>query len=269
METIYIPGENPLNRYMNRKLGKKPARYDSRTLRLGHYLLPGALPALPPVRNYTGAVANWPMYLNDQLGDCVVAAALHNIQEWSGLTGNPVTPTDADALAIYEIFGYVPGNPSTDNGIDMLSFLNYWRKTGLMVGGVNHKIAGYVSFSPINPINYAYAINLFGNAFIGLELPLSAQNQNVWSVPGTLHGDGTVGSWGGHCVPLMYYHLSARFPDGVEAITWGQKLGATWYFLESYCVEAYALLSMDWIEKSGVSPSGLNLAALQADIAQI
>ncbi len=39
----------------------------------------------------------------------------------------------------------------------------------------------------------------------------------------------------------------------------------TWDFFTTYCEESYALVSQDWIETTGLSPSGFNLAALQAD----
>jgi hypothetical protein len=40
----------------------------------------------------------------------------------------------------------------------------------------------------------------------------------------------------------------------------------TWAFFQKYCSEAYALVSTDWLQSSGVSPSGLDLAALKADV---
>jgi len=43
----------------------------------------------------------------------------------------------------------------------------------------------------------------------------------------------------------------------------------TWGFLDTYCDEAYAVLSQDWIEKSGLAPSNFDLTALQADLQQI
>jgi hypothetical protein len=43
----------------------------------------------------------------------------------------------------------------------------------------------------------------------------------------------------------------------------------TWTWFEKYCSEAYALVSADWLKTNGVSPSGLNLAALQKDLAAV
>ena len=58
---------------------------------------------------------------------------------------------------------------------------------------------------PPNPI--AQAIWLFGGAYIGVELPISAQRQEVWDVPANPGPDDEPGSWGGHAVYLVGYDL--------------------------------------------------------------
>jgi hypothetical protein len=40
----------------------------------------------------------------------------------------------------------------------------------------------------------------------------------------------------------------------------------TWAWFEKYCSEAYALISKDWIEASGLAPSGFDFAALESDL---
>jgi len=40
----------------------------------------------------------------------------------------------------------------------------------------------------------------------------------------------------------------------------------TWAWFEKYCDEAYALVSCDFIETNGVSPSGFNFATLEDDL---
>jgi hypothetical protein len=80
------------------------------------------------------------------------------------------------------------------------------------------------------------------NCYIGLALPISAQNQDVWAVPpGGSAGEGSPGSWGGHAVPIVAYDSR-----GLTVITWGATKRMTWQFLDTYCDEAYALLSQDW-----------------------
>ena len=40
----------------------------------------------------------------------------------------------------------------------------------------------------------------------------------------------------------------------------------TWNFWLKYVDECYAIVSLDWLRRNGVSPSFLNLAALRADL---
>ena len=55
-------------------------------------------------------------------------------------------------------------------------------------------------------------------------------------------------------------------PGTMTCITWGGLKKMTWAWFEKYCSEAYALVSKDWLNASGVSPSGLDLAALEKDL---
>src|SRR5271170_7246647 len=102
------------------KLGKRPAHIDSRTLKLSNYLQTLAPP--PPSQDWTAAVKKdyfeWGMMLNDSLGCCTMAAAGHMEMEWSANAGKPIImPTDAQIETGYSaVGGYVPGDPSTDNG---------------------------------------------------------------------------------------------------------------------------------------------------------
>lgn len=187
-----------------RVLGKRAPRIDPRTLQFSKYLLAPEVvaPTPPPEVSWVMKVDDWGVLGNDVLGDCVPAAMLHSVQQWTHYAGTEVVPSDQDALRLYEaIGGYVPGDPSTDQGVDMLSALNYWRKTGITVGKTNHKIAAYVQIDPKNRKQVQTAIMLFGNVFTGLQLPISAQPQTGWTVPdGGPFKDGSPGSWGGHCL---------------------------------------------------------------------
>jgi hypothetical protein len=108
------------------------------------------------------------------------------------------------------------------------------------------------------------AVYMFGGCYIGVLLPQSAQGQPIWSVPPMgPTGPGAPGSWGGHAVPVVAY--DAR---GLTVITWGAMLRMTWQFWETYCDEAYAILSQDWLEKNE-APSGFDMATLQADLERL
>jgi hypothetical protein len=257
---------------MIRKLGKRPPKYDARTLQFANYMdrMPGPLPTPPPEISYVVKVPNWPVLLNDQLGDCVIAAMGHMIQQWTyfatGGTGMQ-TMTDDEALAAYEaIGGYDPADPNSDNGVCMLAALNYWRNTGIMAGGKLHKIGGYVATDPQNLLQARQSIWMFGNQFTGVLLPSSVEDANDWTVPdgGIYSPAGQPGGWGGHCVPTM-----AESPETLTCVTWGERLKMSHNFLFDYADEAYAILSPDWLTAKGNSINGLNLAALQRDIAAL
>ncbi len=126
----------------------------------------------------------------------------------------------------------------------------------------------------------ALAIWLFGGAYIGVQLPITAQNQNVWDVPQNPGPNDEPGSWGGHAIYLVGYDTrdtGSVFPNPQSpapstqsptftCITWGKLKRLTWAWLEKYCDEAYALVSKDWIKANGIAPSGFDFATLEADL---
>lgn len=248
---------------MRVKLGKGPARHDSRTLQLAKYIPVSAVPPPPAKEDFEKKVKNWPMMLNDNLGDCTCACAGHMIEQWTTYTGTAVVPTDNAILKAYEaVGGYNPANPDSDQGAVIVDVLNYWRKTGI----ANDKIMAYASLEPKNHSEVKDSIVLFGNCYIGVALPISAQTQAVWAVPsGGTTGQGAPGSWGGHAIPIVAYDSR-----GLTVVTWGALKRMSWGFLDAYCDEAYAVLSQDWINKvTKLTPGNFDLATLQADLQQI
>lgn len=244
------------------KLGKKAAKHDPRTLRLANYLPPTAIAPPPSKEDWEKKVKNWPMMMNDTLGDCTCACAGHMIEQWTTYTDDAYTPDDHAIVGAYSaITGYTPGNPDTDQGAVVVDVLNYWRRTGI----AKRKILGYAALEPRNHMQVRDSVVLFGNCYLGVSLPISAQNQRVWSVPpGGPTGQGAPGSWGGHAIPVVAYNTR-----GLTVVTWGALKHMTWHFLDTYCDEAYAVLSHDWIAKNKLSPGNFDLEALQADLQQI
>jgi hypothetical protein len=196
-----------------KKLGKKPVRHDPRTLRLSKYLT--ALPPVPTTFEWSAAKTNWGIMLNDQIGDCTIAAAGHMIESWRNVEGNQISILDSAILTAYEaVSGYNPSDPSTDTGAVCLDVLNYWRKTGIS----GDKIQAYIALDQGNVAQLKAAIYLFGAAYIGLAMPLTAQNQTEWHITSAgLSGDGALGSWGGHAVPILGYGRKT-----LSVVSWGQ-----------------------------------------------
>jgi len=156
------------------KLGKQPARHDPRTLLLASYVTP-ALPTPPASCDLTGKVNSWGMMANDQIGDCTCAAAGHLLMEWTANDQNKMfTPTDKQIVAAYSaITGYNPATGANDNGAVEIDVLNYWRQSGIAA----HKIGAYVALEPSNHIHIMDSVYLFEGCYIGLRLPISAQDQ--------------------------------------------------------------------------------------------
>lgn len=72
-----------------------------------------------------------------------------------------------------------------------------------------------------------------------------------------------------NCVPLVGYDTSSG-QTKYTLITWGSDAYTiTAPAMLEYCDECYAVISQDWLNAQGVTPAGLDLAQLQADLAQI
>jgi hypothetical protein len=245
------------------KLGKRPVRYDPRTLQLANYLRSEALPPTPPSIDWGAKVEVWAMFANDRVGCCTCAAAGHLIMDWTANDApKMLVPTDQQILKTYsDITGYDPKTGANDTGAYALDVLNHWRRKGV----AKRRILAYTALEPGNHGHVRDALYLFGGCYLGLALPVSAQKQKVWSVPpGGAKGEGAPGSWGGHAVSIVGY--DAR---GLVVVTWGAVKRMTWGFLDAYCDEAYAVLSGDWTGRDLRAPNGVDLAALQADLRDV
>jgi hypothetical protein len=205
---------------------------------------------------------------------------------------------DSTLLQYYEQWdGYNPADPSTDQGGVELNVLNDWRQQGFagrtLDAYVAIDLAARQTGNAVRANLIQSAIYLFGGAYIGVELPVTAQTQDVWDVTSEDDPNAAPGSWGGHAVYLAGYDLpvttagvttpalhappllnqegssGAANPGTLTCITWGQPKKMTLAWFEKYCSEAYALVSKDWLNASGVSPSGFDLAALENDLALV
>lgn len=255
---------------MKLRLGKKPVKHDNRNLKLSNYLVKDELPRLYEHERWGQKIKYWRMMKNDVLQTCGIAAPAHAIMLWTSdndSNGIPAFVSNRDVIKAYiDVTGmsgafYNPKTGENDNGVYMLDALNYWRKTGIG----KHKINAFVEINKNNLDHVKYAVRLFGQAYVGLQLPWSAAEQYhdgiYWSVPPTGDkGDGVPGSWGGHAVVIVGYDK-----DGFSIVTWGKLWHISYKFLEFYCDEIYTELSPDWFKKDK-APNGFDIKKLEKDL---
>lgn len=238
-------------------------------LSLGNYLMRG-LPAPPASVDYSpkAAKALSQMYLNNQLGDCVIAGMAHLVGVFTGNAGGPAAVYNSnEIIKLYSaIGGYVPGHPNTDHGCDEQTALNYWQQHGAPTPSGSHEIAGWISVNGADKSEYRTALWLFENLYFGIELP------NAWinpfpGAPGfTWNVAGPPIPTNGHCVVGVGYS-----PKGVTICTWGILGLMTDAAIAKYATtvgsgELYTVVSHDALEKATQkAPAGFDWSQLVAD----
>lgn len=231
------------------------------TLRACKYIkadrAPKAIDYQTPVEKRLG---KFPMLLNDQLGCCTCAAKGHGLQIINDVAGRVFEPTDEMILSAYEgSCGYNPNDPNTDGGGVMLDVARFWRETG--IGG--HKILAFARVDMGNHNEVKLAVDVFGGVDIGLDLPVSAQDQessgDPWHV---VKGPRSkAGGWGGHDVWASRY--DGKF---LTCVTWDEQKPMAWSFVDKYADEGIAYVTEEWLDSSGKSATGLDLVALRRDL---
>lgn len=200
------------------------------------------------------------VYLNDQLGTCVIAGVAHGFGVWSGNdAGSPIMATDAEIRAAYEgICG--PG----DRGCYIGDVLDYARAVGLTLGSTRRKIDGYVAVESRDVLLLKVATWLFGGLSIGIRTPSewinAAREGAVWDVPRRIDNRG------GHYIRAVDYG-----PDGMRCSTWGVLVTVTWRALamSRIVTEVYAELSSHWYGDDRIAPCGIDAKKLLEDLAKI
>jgi hypothetical protein len=253
---------------------------DGRTIRLGrrrpvargprlslHNYIRSSMPQPPPSCDYSApaAPALENPYENDQLGDCVIAGGYHVVGTLTGNAGDLFTATTSQIIADYSaIGGYIPGDPSTDNGCDEQTALNYWAQTGFRDGT---KLLGWLAVDATNQTEVQTALYLFENIYYGMELPDAWLGANiprasgfVWDVAGPPDPQN------GHCVCGVGYNAK-----GVLIDTWGMIGTLTFAATATYAVpsangDLYVMLSPDQLAKGRKrAPNGFAWSQLIAD----
>ena len=185
-----------LNRMI--KFGRRTPVAPGHKFRLRNYLR-ASLPAPPTSCDYSPAAlkALAQMYGNDSLGDCVIAGGYHIEGVETGNAGDMFIATQVQIIKDYEaIGGYVPGDPSTDNGCDEDTATNWWEAHGFANGT---KLLGAISADPASITEGMQGLYLFEDCMFGVNLPdawvnpMPSKSGFVWDVAGDPNPDN------GHC----------------------------------------------------------------------
>jgi hypothetical protein len=247
-------------------------------MRLARYATP-TLPDPPDQCDYSQAAAASlsKIYLNNRLGDCVLAGIFHLIGIFTGnADGQPLIATDDQIIEAYSrIGGYdpnaqlVPGpdgqmiNP-TDRGCDEVTALNAWRDDGVPVG--QNRIYGWIPIDATDPRSVKLAMWLFENLFGGVCLPpgwvnpMPQQSDFRWDLAGQPNPRE------GHCIVFCGFTS-----DGLIVSTWGLIGLVTWAAIAAYLTQQaggalYVVISDESISKaSGKSGSGFDFRSLVGD----
>lgn len=246
---------------MSYLLGKLPKKHDHRNLKLAAYL--PDKPILPSAVDWSTAdKVPWPLYSNDKIGDCSCCAAAHMAQNWTANAEVETIIAESDVIAAYKAVSGYNGDPSTDTGAAVLDVLKLWRTTGIGI----HFITAFTEVAPMNPVELQASIFWMGGLYLGFTLPRSIIGKMSGTVVPTWDvekDDG--GVWGGHAVCAVGYNQDGS----LKIVSWDKTYTVTKSFVDNYCDEAYACLSQDWLAATGLSPSGLNIDQLQADLLKV
>ena len=245
-------------------LGKRLARPGAVSFKFASYFHAPHLP-VPPLRfGHYGVRGDWGMLANDRYGCCVLSGAAHETMVWNREGGGAALFDDASVLADYAaVAGFVPGDPSTDQGSDMSAAASYRRTTGVAdAAGRRHKIDSYVALLPGDAGQLALAVYLTGAAGVGLRLTRSAEglfdDQKPW---GVMAGDVEEG---GHYVPCVGRNSAGDF----LVVSWGRLHAMTPEYYKAHCDEALAYVSLEAL-KNQLTPEGFSADQLRTNLAAL
>lgn len=217
-------------------------------------------PTYPNELDYLSEVDNYPMYLNDRIGDCTCAGAGHIIQAESRYgQGTTESVTDNNVLTAYEaVSGYNPKTGENDNGAVMQEVLSYWRKTGIG----DHKILAFAEVDHKNKDELRAAMNIFGSLYIGINFPGTAMDQFNKGQPWDYVKGATIE--GGHAIHGGAYAVGGNW----KVVTWGAIQDMTDSFWDKYVEEAWVVITPEWLN-AGKSPGGFDLYGLGEELASL
>lgn len=221
------------------QLGRSGIRRDSRNFQFKK-LLKEELPS-PPTSYDNDAVLgiqdNY-MFLNNELGDCVIAARAHMTMRFEAYEQQK--PLIIPDQAVKD--EYLKESGGIDRGLVMLDSLVQWRQQGWVINGQSYKIHAFAEVDITDHNEVMLAIYLLKGIYVGFQVPLNALRQfedgKIWDVT---NNDGPLK--GGHCVYGSKYLKLAGYDEiGPIFMTWGKPQPMTWRAFDKWVDECYAVV---------------------------
>lgn len=210
------------------------------------------LPPAPKSFDYSTDVADYPMALNDQLGDCTIAGVVHLLQLAYAEIGEVFQyPGDAAVRSTYMTL-----SGGADTGLVEHDVLQTWMQQGLF----GTKILAYAPLDIKNHDELASAIYMFGAVYMGVEMPQNAEQQFEAHQPWHIDGIPEPPS-GGHCIVA-----TGANSLGIDHITWGAVESMTWEWWDTYGSEAWVIVPEVFVEADHGPVWTVDILALQKDI---
>lgn len=253
------------------KLGRKRPVARGPRLMLHNYLDMAKLVPAPDC-NYTAPALTGlrDVLLNDRLGCCTCSGVGHLLDTVNCNAGNLVRVTDAQVLALYEAAcNYNPADPSSDQGGDEFTVLDYMAEHGLDGKGL-HQIVGSVLIDGTNKEEVRWAMWSAGNLYFGEEMPDGYVDLMPQADGFTWGDEGDPDPENGHC-----FVGAGSNKDGILIDTWGLIGVQTYDAIAKYTAkksygELHVVLTREWLSSvSQKTPSGFAYNDLASDLAKI
>lgn len=196
---------------------------------------------------------------NNKAGDCVWATQAHvlNTMQRAWSEDRVTKFSEASVLGDYSaVTGFIAGKPETDQGTMMSDGAKFWRSTGIAdAAGNRHRIDAFVELRIRSIDELLQATFDFDAVGLGVQLPESAMHQfgkQPWSV---VEGSPILG---GHATTLCGLNSQG---DAIIA-TWDGITAATPQWIQKYADEAVAFISLEMLDKKGLSSRGYDRTEL-------
>lgn len=235
------------------KLGRTKPATKSAHIALANY---AAKPLPPAPESFDGSElvmqgGGYPVFGNDKYGDCTCVATAHLMMTIAAAKADrSVGFTDEQVIGTYLQLG-----DGEDEGLVETDVLKAVSAVGFPIPDPTDHWLGHVSIDHHDVELVKQCIALFGGAYIGAELPVTAESQDVWDIIGNPRdpkSNAYPGSWGGHAMCVVGYDKT-----GVYVITWGAKKRMTWEWFALYVDEFHVCLDAQLAYRAYIDMSTL------------